>query len=858
MTRLISVSVGLVLLVCGIYWALLLDSNRAQLAYAEEQTRLRAMQMAQAQATQVEILVSGIEYLIRSLAKEYQSNTDLQASIQTALDVFPPNSITQVGIADRNGQVVYSSFLPNTQNLPATTVADRAHFTIHTHGMPARLYIGQPVLGRISRNWTLPFSYPLERQGQFDGVIVASISPDYIADYFRKIFATSQDVALLLNQQGDYLARSQRQMEALDRSVPADREFLVHPEQTHGEYLIAAHLDGVERFYAWQRLENYPLLVSIGLGRAAALAETRQRIQVSIYRSLFGTLLLLSLTIGITWLFLRRARDQQMIQDSQERYQLALEGGNLGSWDWDITTDTLLFDARMCAMLGLTPTQARSSLGGIQQLTHPEDWPLVNQALQQHLHGKAPVFESEHRMRHSTGHWIWVNARGRITQQSSDHYPLRVTGTQADITEQVTATHLRHSLFDNSAAAIFLVQPDLAIRMANQRAVRTFTSQKKSLDGQSLRLIHVDDQAFATFSAVYETLRSKGQIQLEYQLRTASGQLRWFSIQGTLLDPEVPEGDVIWTMIDINDRRRAEDALMAARLRLTSVIENFPGGIITEDAQGNILLVNQPCNALLGLDPELDLSGMNQVQLRTLLDEQGLGHLPLGHENDKNNLRWPAEFTLPDERTLQINRVPVNRAGHSIGVLWILQDISEQRQHERTLERMATTDPLTGLANRGCFMNRLEQELALTATDSTTGALLMLDLDHFKQVNDTYGHSAGDAVLVQLADIFRSLLRKEDLAGRLGGEEFAVLLPGADLVQSLAIAERLRSTLEQKVLQYENSSIRVTASMGLTPLVPQQDAKTLLTLADTALYNAKRQGRNRVEIAQPPASEGSS
>ena len=130
----------------------------------------------------------------------------------------------------------------------------------------------------------------------------------------------------------------------------------------------------------------------------------------------------------------------------------------------------------------------------------------------------------------------------------------------------------------------------------------------------------------------------------------------------------------------------------------------------------------------------------------------------------------------------------------------------------------------------------------------------MLDLDHFKRVNDTWGHATGDKVLVHLANLLRgNLLRKEDMAGRLGGEEFAVLLPNTTVEQGHTIAERLRMALEQSTIASDDGqTIRVTMSVGLCPVLPDSASASTLASADAALYQAKNTGRNRVVRAGTP------
>jgi diguanylate cyclase (GGDEF)-like protein len=180
-----------------------------------------------------------------------------------------------------------------------------------------------------------------------------------------------------------------------------------------------------------------------------------------------------------------------------------------------------------------------------------------------------------------------------------------------------------------------------------------------------------------------------------------------------------------------------------------------------------------------------------------------------------------------------------------------VQDITERKRLEAALQAMATTDDLTGLANRRHFLARLAEEHArLQRQDTQRAVVLMLDWDHFKAINDTFGHAAGDAVLRHGAALMRDSLRKIDQVGRIGGEEFAILLSGADRAAAQVFAERLRQKVANTPVLYENRSIPVTVSIGITALTAQDaTVDAVLRRADAALYRAKTEGRNRVMLA---------
>jgi len=227
--------VALVLLISAAYWAHLLNDQATQLRHSEEQARLRAVQMSAAMATQTSTLVAGLEYLVHSLASIYAADPKnyFPLAVQTALQTFPEGSVLQVAVADADGYLTYSSLAGGRQTV---SIADRAHFRVHTQGGAAGMYISRPVLGRVSGRWSVQFSYPIvDRKGRFAGVVVLSIAPQYLSGSFRELFGGGSDVALLVHSDGHYLAGSHLQDSALSQPAPRRREFISEPQAQQGE-----------------------------------------------------------------------------------------------------------------------------------------------------------------------------------------------------------------------------------------------------------------------------------------------------------------------------------------------------------------------------------------------------------------------------------------------------------------------------------------------------------------------------------------------------------------------------------------------------------------------------------------------
>jgi diguanylate cyclase (GGDEF)-like protein len=202
--------------------------------------------------------------------------------------------------------------------------------------------------------------------------------------------------------------------------------------------------------------------------------------------------------------------------------------------------------------------------------------------------------------------------------------------------------------------------------------------------------------------------------------------------------------------------------------------------------------------------------------------------------------------TLPVASTL---------GGQAVTLLTSLGFLLMQRERqEQEIARLAMTDALTGVYNRRTLFELGEKELSRARRDGSILSVVILDLDHFKHVNDTHGHLTGDAVLKRFVEIVQGCLRGSDVLTRYGGEEFCVLLPGAPESAARAVAERIRATLESSPIQVEDLAIRVTSSAGVATLAPSerpadQTLSKLVRRADEALYAAKRDGRNRVVVA---------
>lgn len=539
----------------------------------------------------------------------------------------------------------------------------------------------------------------------------------------------------------------------------------------------------------------------------------------------------------------------EALRQSEERLRLTVAAVRDGMWRWDSVKNHIQLDARCMEILDHPALDNRIRFDAWAAELHPDERQRVIEQLQRHLaHGE--VFGLELRMRTAGGDWRWVELRGRASQSEPQSATL-VIGTLSDISQRMAEAQLRQALLDNAGAILFIVGPDRHVQLCNQRAIDAFSEDGQALVGRDIRLIHPDEASYEAFGHHYPAVRKGQEVQVDSLLRVARGDLRWFSIRGTLLDPAQADGALIWTLVDTTEQRQSEQALGAARTHLLEVIRHFPGGVLVQTADGSVLTVNPALCGLIGdgCTPE-ELIGMSRVELRRRIGRCMLRSRPL--RQFLEGQLGGQELELPDGRTLSLEHIRLGDEGTEQGWLWIVHDITRHRRREQDLRRLAATDSLTGLSNRGHFIEQMERAVAAVAHSGDAGCFLMLDLDHFKHINDSRGHAAGDAVLIHFSQVLQHhLLRAGDLAGRLGGEEFGVLLPQTSAEQGLLIAERLRAAVAEARIDVGSAvPVQLTVSIGLTLL--HQDSAHVLALADQALYQAKHQGRNRVVLASPP------
>lgn len=341
--------------------------------------------------------------------------------------------------------------------------------------------------------------------------------------------------------------------------------------------------------------------------------------------------------------------------------------------------------------------------------------------------------------------------------------------------------------------------------------------------------------------------------------RKTLGALAVYSSQ-----PQQPSADDLWSIEQAAqlssiaiERHRAAEELRASEERWKFAIDGSGDGLFDWDIASGGILLSPRWYEMFGYPANAFADVLGEWRRRLHPDDLGSAMAALQGCLDGEANTFTSEYRLRCRdgswKWTLARGVVVSRGndGRPLRIIGTQSDISERKRMEDELRELATTDALTGLANRRRFIDRIAEEHArLQRSDDLQAAVLMLDLDHFKRVNDRYGHAVGDAMLVHFTDVLRGQLRRFDTAGRLGGEEFAVLLPGASPAAARSFAMRLRRAVESTPLGRNGERIAMTVSIGVAAIdADDASADSALLRADAALYQAKAAGRNRVVVA---------
>jgi diguanylate cyclase (GGDEF)-like protein/PAS domain S-box-containing protein len=495
-------------------------------------------------------------------------------------------------------------------------------------------------------------------------------------------------------------------------------------------------------------------------------------------------------------------------------------------------------------------------------VVHPEDLErVVNEWRRSRAEDRD--FSLEYRYLRPDGSAIWVHCRAvELTDVDGD-----VTGYLGTCSDTLVSPTVDKALeeaekrfanaFDHAPIGMALVGLDGSFLRVNKALPEIVGRGADELLGLTFQDITHPDDLTADLALVRQLIAGERRsYRMEKRYLRADGETAWVHLSVSLVRDDTGEPLYFVSQIeDITERRRSEDALMEAEDRFRSAFEEAPIGMAMTTVDGRFMRVNRAL---------CDITGYSREALEST-DYRAITHpdeLALQQRGFRDVIGGRAAYYRAENRYIHADGhiVPVDLSctlvrdseGEPIHMLMQVQDITERKRFEGQLQYLADHDSLTGLFNRRRFEEELTRELATARRYDTRLAVLAIDLDDFKYINDSLGHSIGDELIIRVGDALRARLRRTDVLARLGGDEFAVVLPRVDEGAALEVAESLLEAVAEVDLVGlgGRGGGKVSASVGVAicDAAAGLTAEELLVEADIAMYDAKEAGRARAVI----------
>jgi len=561
----------------------------------------------------------------------------------------------------------------------------------------------------------------------------------------------------------------------------------------------------------------------------------------------------------------------QLNQELKERMELALLGSQDGIWDWNIETNSVYFSPRWKEMLGYRDDELPNKFSTWDSRIHPDDVKATMAVIQENMDGKTEYFEGVHRLKHKEGHWVWILDRGK-TSFNKDGKPVRMIGTHTDVsveTELKLKSAERGRILDNSTNEIFIFDAhDFKFLYMNKGAQKNIGySPEELFDMTPLDIKPM--LVLADFVDLLKPITEDGQNNIHlstiHQRKDGSRYNADIYLQSTNFEGH---DAYVAFILDVTKRKKAEHDLEEQYALMQNIVNTVPVRIFWKDKSLTYLGANKLFLEDAGLESTNEIIGKNDFELPwgdteaqnyrdddTKVMDSGISKINFEEIQTKDN---------GETIVLLTSKIPLKDAQTNImGVLGSYMDITVQRRTEEELKKQkdilahqAHHDALTGLPNRVLFNDRLEQAIEKAKRHESKVALLFIDLDHFKEINDSLGHDIGDKILKEVTRKLEETIRNEDTVARLGGDEFTVIIE--DLAQGQDV-----SFLAQKILYalatpitIEGNVLYVSSSIGIS-LYPDDGGSSanLLKYADSAMYKAKYEGRNNFQFYSAEMTE---
>ncbi len=866
--------VAVLVLISGGLVALALNLLRTQVLEAGQRQTESFVRVIEEQTTRsLQTVDQSLQLAARNLAQLEASGgldqTSAGALLREQIKDLP--FVRAMWVLDAQGRDLYDSDPGNS----GISFADRAYFQRYLAAEPAGFHLGAPLRSRTRTGWLISAARPLPQvKGKFAGIIVAAIEPTYFDKFWRSLELTPQGSIVLMRRDGVMMMRSPFDEAAMSVNFSAHRLFsTILAGALTGSFENISPVDGVLRDYAYRTLSVQPeLVVVVGQSQATLLQHWRKLALLSASLWALAALLTALFCVLLNRAWRQSIRDEERNQQVAQRLSLATSAASVGVWDWDLSADQWVAEPVFFTMLGLNaapdPGRRQQWLASV----HPQDQALVQSKFDAALAGDGSAFEYEVRQRHADGAYRWLRVIGRVLAHDKLGQASRLAGVQIDVTAHKLAEDRLRQSEENLAITLqcigdAVISTDAGGQITRMNATAERLTGWRLADALGLPLaavFHIIDR-LTRASVVYpvDAVMAQGKtfglaqhLTQHFALQSLDGQT--YQIADSAAPIHNAAGRVLGVVLvfsDVSDSYRTQQALADSEARYRALVEWSPEAMVVH-RDGQILYANPAALKLFGADSAWSWLGRSIFDF-IHPDSHVSAHARLLNLSDDSTVPTTEQRFLKLDGSafdVEVQGIAINYDGQP-ALQTSIRDITQRKQAEAQIRRLAFYDPLTRLPNRRLLLDRLAHAMAASARHQRHAALLFVDIDHFKTVNDTLGHHQGDVLLEMIAQQLATCVREGDTLARLGGDEFVLMLENLSesaltaAAQAEAVADKILTALRQP-FSWGDTTLHNTCSIGISLFggSVQESIEEPLKRADLAMYQAKVAGRNTLRF----------
>lgn len=544
----------------------------------------------------------------------------------------------------------------------------------------------------------------------------------------------------------------------------------------------------------------------------------------------------------------------EMIKEIEDKYTKLtniIEGTNLATWELNVQTGEVEFNEQWANMLGYTLDEIANSRSETWfKFVHEDDLKASNKLIHKHLEGETEYYDFEVRMKHRDGRWIWVHDKGKVIERDEQGRAVKMFGTLSDITlrkeinEELRENEKRFFLaLDKTKAGLWdynMLTGDVILSPMWKKIVGYEDHEIESSFESWQSLWHPDDKE-GILKAQQDYLEGKTKsYENVHRLRHKDGYWIWTLSRGGVLRRD--DGTAYrWIGTNTDITKEHEQALELERIFSVNL-----DLLCILDMEGKFIKTNKAWCDILGYKPE-ELIGQN---ISTYIHKDDIKSTMSAMKKLENNEKVDRFTNRYKSKDGHYHHLEWRANPHEGLVYGSARDVSKRIEYENKILEISNRDSLTNVYNRRYVFKRTEEIIEEYKRAGKIFTLSILDIDYFKRINDNYGHQAGDHILVEFTKLINENLRKYDILGRYGGEEFIIILSNVEEDQGKLIVDRILNIVREKVFTFNNEDIKFTFSGGIVHCTEiEKDEITidnLVEIADQRMYEAKNTGRNKI------------